>query len=119
MELANEGISTSKVDDGVLVVTFERGRIRDEREILKTLQSLCRYAESQERIRLLLDMGNIQYLSSAGLGVLIGLLKKVRSGDGVLKLCSLREPIQEIFQVMRLDKIFEIFPHQKAALEAF
>jgi anti-sigma B factor antagonist len=53
------------------------------------------------------------------LGVLIGLLKKVRSGDGVLKLCSLREPIQEIFQVMRLDKIFEIFPEQQAALESF
>ena len=64
-------------------------------------------------------MSNIEYLSSAGLGALVGLLKKVRCNKGELKLCCLHNQIYELFEVMRLEKIFDLFPSQDAALKDF
>jgi anti-sigma B factor antagonist len=108
MDLSRDELIASRVMDGIAVIGFTRGRIRDEREILKTLESLGRYIESKNGLKILLDLGNIEYLSSAGLGHLVSLLKKSRTRGGCLKLCNLREPIQELFEVMRLDKIFEV-----------
>jgi anti-sigma B factor antagonist len=119
MELTKEGLLTSQVIDGVVVIGFSRGRIRDEREILKTLESLGRYIESKSGLKIIIDLGNIEYLSSAGLGHLVGLLKKARGKNSTLKLCALREPIQELFDVMRLTKIFDIHPAVTEAVQSF
>ncbi|HVR73870.1 MAG TPA: STAS domain-containing protein [Planctomycetota bacterium] len=119
MELTKDELLTSKVVDDVVVIGFSRGRIRDEREILKTLESLGRYIEGKTGLKILLDLHHIEYLSSAGLGHLVGLLKKARSRSSVLRLCSLREPIMELFEVMRLTKIFDIFTDEPRALASF
>ena len=114
-----EGLVSSRLDGDVAVVSFNRGRIRDEREILKALESLGRYIESRTCLKILLDLGNIEYLSSAGLGHLVGLLKKCRTRGGNLKLSGLNEAIRELFEVMRLDRIFELFPNVGEAVESF
>ncbi len=119
MELTKDGILTSEAVGEVLVLRFDRGRIRDERELLRSLQELGRFAESRENMKVLLDMGTVEYLSSAGLGALVGLLKKIRTKNGTLKLCSLCDPIIDLFEVMKLEKIFEIFTGREQALKSF
>lgn len=119
MDIAKEGILSSRTIADVVVISFNRGSIRDEREILKTLESLGRYIESKNGLKIILDIGNIQYLSSAGLGHLVGLLKKARARNTAFKLCSLTEGIQELFDVMRLTKIFEIHPGVDQAVASF
>ena len=116
MDLTKDGLLKTKLVDGVAVITFERGRIREEREILLTLESLGRYVESKQGLKIVLDMSHVEYLSSAGLGHLVGLLKKFRANGGTLKICCMQDPIQELFAVMHLDKIFAIFPDVEAAL---
>jgi anti-sigma B factor antagonist len=118
MELTKEGILTSSEADGVVVLRFDRGRIRDERELLKALHDLCLFAEPKTDLRMVLDMSNIEYLSSAGLGALVGLLKKIRTNKGALKLCCMHSQIYELFEVMRLEKIFEICGTQDEALQS-
>jgi len=103
----------------VRVVNFQRGRIREEREILKALEDLGKYIVSHSGLRLLMNLENIEYLSSAGLGNLVGLLKKSRRSNGLFKLCCLQEPIEELFEVMRLNKIFEIFKTEAEAVKSF
>lgn len=119
MEPTKDGLLTSEVIDGVVVIAFTRGRIRDEREILKTLESLGRYFESKEKLKVVIDLGNVEYLSSAGLGHLVGLLKRARGRESILKLCGLREAILELFEVMKLTKIFDIHPGAKEAVASF
>lgn len=118
-EGSKDGIARTRNVGGVVVVTFQRGRIREEREILKALEDLGKYIESHAGVRLLLNLENVEYLSSAGLGNLVGLLKKTRRGNGRFKLCRLQGSIQELFEVMRLTKIFEIFETEEAALKSF
>lgn len=119
MDLSKEGNLQTRVVDGVAVIGFKRGCLRDENDILFTLESLNRYVSDKESLRILLDMSHVAYLSSAGLGHLVGLLKKLKATGGELKVCSLHETIQELFSVMRLNTIFEIFPDQESALATF
>jgi anti-sigma B factor antagonist len=112
-------VRASTAGNDVRVVSFQRGRIREEREILKALEDLGKYIETHSGLRLLMNLENIEYLSSAGLGNLVGLLKKSRRSNGQFKLCCLQEPIQELFDVMRLNKIFELFETEAEAVKSF
>lgn len=119
MQVDKDGIVRFKKVGEVAVVGFERGRIREEREILKALEELGKYIETHPKCNVLLNLENIEYLSSAGLGNLVGILKKSRRSNGQFKLCKLQESIFELFEVMRLTKIFDIFDGEEDALKTF
>jgi anti-sigma B factor antagonist len=119
MDSTKDGIIRFERVGAVVVATFQRGRIREEREILRALEEMGKFIDSHPKVNLLLNLENIEYLSSAGLGNLVGLLKKSRKTNGQFKLCNLQEPILELFEVMRLTKIFEIFDGVEAAAASF
>lgn len=118
-ESTRDGIVKTLVTGKVVVVNFQRGRIREEREILKAFEDLGKTIESHPGSSVLMNLESVEYLSSAGLGNLVGLLKKARRVNGHFKLCCLQEAIHELFEVMRLTKIFEIFDSEEAALKSF
>jgi hypothetical protein len=68
---------------------------------------------------MLLDFGNVEFLSSAALNKLIILDKKVKQFKGRLKLCNLRPEIQEVFVITRLNQLFEIKDTVENALASF
>ncbi len=119
MELTKDGIVTTQAVDGILVVHFSMGRIREEREVLRVLTELGEFIELNPGGEVLVNLENIEYLSSAGLGALVGLLKRSRKGNGQLKLCCVQPSIYELFEVMRLTRIFEILDDQDAAITSF
>jgi anti-anti-sigma factor len=119
LESAKDGIVTTEEQKGVMVVNFHRGRIREEREVMRILVELGQFIDTHPGCKVLVNMANVEYLSSAGLGSLVGLLKKSRKGNGQFKLCSLQKTIFELFEVMRLTKIFEFYDDDKAALASF
>ena len=65
-----------------------------------------------------LDFGRLEYISSAGLGVLIGVAKKVREKSGDLKLVNLSEKILRIVTLLGFSRILQIFEEQAQALDA-
>jgi anti-sigma B factor antagonist len=58
--------------------------------------------------RLVVDLDNVQFLDSTGLGVLVGALKRVRLAGGELRLVVNTPRIRKVFEVTRLDLAFEI-----------
>lgn len=56
--------------------------------------------------RLIIDVGQVDFLDSTGLGVLVGALKRVRAEDGSLDIVCTQERILKIFQITGLDKVF-------------
>jgi anti-sigma B factor antagonist len=66
---------------------------------------------------LVVDMENVEFLDSTGLGVLVGGLKRVRSYDGTLSLVCSQEKILKVFRITGLTKVFPIYPTLQEALE--
>ncbi len=98
------------------IVTFTEEKILEERDIVDLQESIMGILEQAERIRLVLDFSNVKFLSSAVLGLLIRVSKKVYEQDGLLRLCNISPRIYEIFKITRLTKIFDIYPDKEEAL---
>jgi anti-sigma B factor antagonist len=66
--------------------------------------------------RLLLDLAGLEYISSAGLRVLMLAWRQAKGREGTLVVCSLQPIVREIFQISRFDVVFHVVPDREAAL---
>jgi len=71
------------------------------------------------RIRMVVHMGAIDFIDSSGLGALVGSLRSVNRRGGDIKVAALQAPVRSVFELTRLDRIFEIFDDAAAAAAAF
>ena len=67
---------------------------------------------------IVVDMEQVEFLDSTGLGVLVGGLKRVRSHDGSMTLVCTQERLLKIFRITGLTRVFEIHPDVDAAVGA-
>ena len=67
---------------------------------------------------IVVDMENVEFLDSTGLGVLVGGLKRVRAHDGSLRLVCTQERILKIFRITGLTKVFGIHDTVDEAITA-
>ena len=67
---------------------------------------------------LVIDMEQVEFLDSTGLGVLVGGLKKVRAHDGSMELICSQDRLLKIFRITGLAKVFTIHESESAALGA-
>src|SRR3954454_18822436 len=103
----------------VTVVNFVDRKILDEQNIQIIGEQLFSLVDEVGRRKLLLNFGNVEYLSSAALGKLITLNKKLQSVGGRLILCNIDPQIYEVFEITKLDRFFNIQKEEQAALQSF
>ena len=103
----------------VTVVNFVDRRILDEQNIQIIGEQLFSLVDELGRRKLILNFSNVEYLSSAALGKFITLNKKVNQATGKLVLCSIDPQIYEVFEITKLNKLFNIQKDEQAALQAF
>ncbi len=58
--------------------------------------------------KVVLDLSNVSYIDSAGLGSLVAMLKDARNSGKSFLLASLKPNVKRIFEMTRLDKVFRI-----------
>jgi anti-anti-sigma factor len=66
--------------------------------------------------KLLLDFSELQYISSAGLRIVLLAAKRMRSSGGRLALCSLSRQINEVFEISGFNAILDICPSYDEAV---
>ncbi|HUU75635.1 MAG TPA: STAS domain-containing protein [Methanoregulaceae archaeon] len=69
--------------------------------------------------RVVVDMSGLDYISSAGLRVMLASLKKLRNDGGQLVLVGLKPEIRKIFEIAGFHRIFTIYPTADQALHSF
>jgi anti-sigma B factor antagonist len=111
-------LEVSEVGD-VTVVRFVDRKILDEANIQKLGEELFHLVEAEGRKSILLNFTAVDFLSSAALGKLITMDKKVKAHGGKLKLCNIRPEIYEVFEITKLNKVFDIKDEEAQALAAF
>ena len=114
----HQRIVVSKVGD-VTVVKFVDKKILDEANIQALGQELFALVELDNRRSIVLNFTDVEFLSSAALGKLITLDRKVKAAKGRLKLSDIRPEILEVFQITKLNKVFDIRKDEAEAISAF
>ena len=101
----------------VTVAKFVDKKILDEGNIQIIGNQLFALLEEDGRQKIVLDFSNVEYLSSAALGKLITMDKKVKAAKGKLRLCNIRPDIYEVFAITKLNKLFDMKDNLEAALQ--
>ncbi len=106
-----------KYTDNATIVTFTEEKILEEKDIQALQESIMSVIEQTEGINLILNFSNVRFLSSAVLGLLIRISKRVYEHGGKLRLCNINPKIYEIFKITRLNKVFDIYSDIESAIE--
>ncbi len=115
MEEVKPRISVYYAPQNATVVTLADEKILDGEAIKALEDSIMPLIDGA--VNLVIDFSNVRFLSSAVLGLLIRITKRVNENKGRLKLCSISPRIFDIFKITRLDEIFEIYPDVKKAMQ--
>ena len=108
-------ITVKNVED-CCIATLLDNRIVDDMNIYELGQELFALVEQSGYKKIVLNFANVGFLSSAALGKLIMLYKKVAVRNGSLKLCCIAPDIRELFTMMNLDRIFTIYGTEGEAI---
>ena len=100
------------------IATLTDERILDEGEVQGLEDSIMPLIEEAGGIRLVIDFGNVKFLTSAVLGLLIRASKKIYESSGQLKLCGINPQILKIFKITRLDRVFDIYEDREKAIQS-
>jgi anti-sigma B factor antagonist len=76
-------------------------------------------ATESDPARVVVNLQDVSFLDSTGLSTLVQGMKRSRKLNGDIRLCGLRPPIRMVFELTRLDRVFEIFGSEEEAVEAF
>jgi anti-sigma B factor antagonist len=102
--------------NGEAVIIEPRGRI--DSNSAKSFEEKLLGAVAPQAPVLVVDCGHLEYISSAGLRVLLMAAKRVKAAKGRMALAGLKPHVQEVFDVSGFSSIFTIQPNRAAALES-
>jgi anti-sigma B factor antagonist len=99
-------------DDAGVVVTvpgehLDVGNSKDFREALQPV------LEGHDTV--LLDLSDVDFIDSSGLGSLLSCLRTMNAKDGDLRLFGMRKPVQAMFELVRMHRLFAIYDTEDEA----
>jgi len=106
-------------EDDAFVIEFCEKSILNQSEIHSLGDQLLSIADKSACSRIVVDLENIDFLSSAMIGVLIRFKKILRKNESDLKLCNASPELSKMLKHTKLDTVFDIHKSRRSAIEAF
>lgn len=108
----------NRTHEDIMIVYFQDVRIIDETRIQSLGNELLDLVNNGKYNKIILNFQNVSFMSSAMIGKLIQFAKRCKTADIQLRLCNINENIEEVFELMKLNLVFDIDPDEEAAIEA-
>ncbi len=83
------------------------------------LRSTIRELLEQQRLKVLVNLGDINYIDSSGIGELVSAYTTVKNRGGELKLLHLTKKVHDLLQITKLFTVFEVHSDEATALRSF
>ena len=83
------------------------------------LRDTIKQLAAQGQKQILLNLGEVNYIDSSGIGELVSAFTSMRSQGGELKLLNLTRKVHDLLQVTKLHMVFDIRDDEAAAIQAF
>jgi anti-sigma B factor antagonist len=84
-----------------------------------TVRTMVRELVGKGHRKIVFNLGEVDYIDSAGLGELVSAHTTVRNASGELKLIRLTDHVRDIIQITRLFTVFDVQPDERAAIRSF
>lgn len=107
---------TTGTKDGVLVVDCIGRIVFGEESSL--LRDTVRQAVTENN-RIVLNLGEVNYIDSGGLGTLVALRVTAQNAGGTIKLTNLTKRVGDVLQVTKLLTVFDVYNSEAEAIESF
>jgi anti-sigma B factor antagonist len=106
-----------KQSDGVTVLTLSGRLVLGEES--SSLGRKIKQLASEQTGQILVNIEDVNYIDSCGVGELISGFTTVRKSGGTLKVCSPRDMVLKVLNLVKLPKVVEVYPTEQEALESF
>lgn len=83
------------------------------------LESAIKKCRDEGKINLIINGHDLDYISSAGLGVFMAFIEEIRTLGGDIKICALKSKIFDVFDLLGFPKIYHIVDTEEEALSLF
>jgi anti-sigma B factor antagonist len=112
-----EGLNVNVVDKGNIKVLLCKGFIDTTTSSL--LEAKMSEMLQGKNYRIIIDLGEVDYISSAGWGIFISEIKNIRKNKGDLKLVNMKPEVMEIFELLDFTNILEYYKSLDEAVKKF
>jgi len=111
-------IKQTDLQEGKTVVLELKGNYVGGEET-DELRDTVKKLSDQGNLKLVIDLGEVSYLNSSALGVLIAAHANYAKRGGKIKLCQLNKNLENLFVITKLSLIFDSYPNQVEAIAGF
>ncbi|MDP8264659.1 MAG: STAS domain-containing protein [Candidatus Aceula lacicola] len=108
-------INIQKSSDVVLCAIIGEININNSPDLRKAFDKFI----SENEKKVVVDFSEVPYVDSSGLATLIEMFQRLKKIDGHLKLSHLDQKVKNIFEITKLNKLFEIYDLKEKAIEDF
>jgi anti-sigma B factor antagonist len=109
--------TTQRTADQVSVISLEGRMTRNDG--FGAVKAAVTDLLAQGQTQLLIDMASVSYMDSTGVGELVSAFITTRNHHGSLKLLNPSPRLRELFEVAKLETVFEMFDDESEALRSF
>ena len=106
----------SRITDGVAVI-YPKGHL-DAHQVSKFEKEIVRLIK-ENNLNIVVNGKELNYISSAGMGIIMGYIDEVREKGGDIKLCSLSPRVYEIFDLVGFTEIYDFINNEQEAIDKF
>ncbi len=83
------------------------------------LDELLQPLSELEKPFLVMDMEKLSYISSAGIGCFIGVVKRIRNKEGDIRFCKIDAKVKRVFELLDMGDFFQFYSNCEDALSSF
>jgi anti-sigma B factor antagonist len=107
---------STRTKDGILIMDCS-GRIVFGDEAFLLRAEVKKLIPANKKI--ILNLGEVNYIDSGGLGTLVGLHSSAQKAGGMIKLANLTQRVGDVLQITKLVTVFDVYNSEAEAIESF
>ena len=111
------GFDVTKKMEGDVAVLYLKGFL--DAHTAPELEGAFQELIGEERYNILVNFLDLDYISSAGLGVFMGFIEKIRMNNGDIRMSNMTPKVYKIFDLLGFPKLYKIFTEEAQALSSF
>jgi len=110
-------LKTETIQD-IIVVRFDNVN-RFNALIAEPVKEQLKGYFNKPKTKLILNLENIDFVDSTGFGVFLSIMKTANNNYGFFKICSINSEVMELFKLLQLHNVFEIYSSLEDCIESF